>query len=133
MDVLTKQLPSMQMDVLKAELKKASEYSQLKNEIENKDKLLKEYANTIIEIKNELNLHSDLQKKREDLEMRERNLKVALLETKLSTQDGYNASLKELVYAVFRNPHRTTYINGQGDGSQNSYGNLNRTITENID
>jgi hypothetical protein len=108
MNAVSKSLPAMQVDALKAELAKATEVDGLRNQAKDSEKL-------ITDLKVKLYEQNTLDQKLRDADTRlatalakERQLELDLLKKDYACEQRVTQNLKELMQTVFRNPSYTT-------------------------
>jgi len=104
LDAISKALPAMQMDVLRNELQRASEYEGLKQLNGELSSTIARQSKENVELTKKLIEHETLDTKRSILEAKERALDIELLKIKVSCAEEKYAAVKDLAYAAFRNP-----------------------------
>jgi hypothetical protein len=129
LDIIEKNLPTLQMAALRTELQKAASFEPMQKTIQEKDEIIKKFADRIVELEILERKEKELENKKIDLELRERNLTIKILEIKLEMTNQNNNNMKDLVNAVFRSPFKTTSISSSNNSSS-GYLNESKTITE---
>lgn len=104
LEAVKKNLPQMQVELLRQEFKKAEEFDGL---IKEKERLLNEkrqLQDSINSLTTQLVSLKQQMKPQEELEKRERDLQLTLVNNNLKAEQDKNNQLRELMYAAFRNP-----------------------------
>lgn len=104
LEAVQKSLPARQMDALKAELAKAATVPGLNAQILQAQNRLDAEQKAHAETRTKLSEVDARAKKTEELEKKERDLKVQMLELELRLEREKYQAIDRLVYAAFRNP-----------------------------
>ena len=129
LSAIEKSLPSLQMEALRNELKKAQAFEDMQKKIQEQEGTIKKFADRIIKLEVLERREQEFENKKIDLDQRERNLSIKILETKLEMTIKNNENMKDLVNAVFRSPFKTISISSSNNSSS-GYLNESKTITE---
>jgi hypothetical protein len=113
MDAIAKSVPSMQMEALKAELKKAEDLPSITAQYEARGKKIEELSDTINTLQIRARAWENLATAEKALSLREQKLEVELLKKDLTCKQNVIDSQERLMMAVFRNPIFRKTMNGQ--------------------